>query len=164
MSEYSAGRIARGGEKFDLRVDDDGNWLTRALGRELRYPDRAKLVAEVDRLLRLEKKAVSIPFTISERMSNGYVRLRHGTVTGVHSGTGKLLVFWDDGKNGQLNTYGSDLLKRLSPEDEKELARLTMESHETAAALRNFISQRHVYKGDKGLQEQVEILLKEGKK
>jgi hypothetical protein len=165
VSEYPAGQLTRGGEKFDLRVDDDGKWLTTALGRELRYPDRAKLVAEIDRLLRLEKKAVHIPFTRVERKSGGYLSILHGVVTGIHSGTGNLLVSWDKGGNGQITVgHSTEIMRRLLSEEEEELTRLAREDAESTAALRDFYSGKQVYKGTRGLADQVEILLKEGKK
>lgn len=165
MAQYSAGTLARAGEKFALKVDDDGNWLASAFGRDLKQPTRAKLVADIDRLLRLEKKAVNIPFTKVESKNNGYITLKHGVVTGVHAGTGNLLVSWDDGTNGQLAVgYGSEVMRRLLPHEEDELRRLVKEAHESAETLREFSQRRQVYKGTKGLTEQVEAELKKGEK
>ena len=98
---YPVGQLARAGEKIDLRVDDDGNWLAMVAGRELKQQTRAKLVSDIDRILRLEKKAVHIPVTVMEIKNNGYLRLKHGVVTGIHAGTGNLTVSWDDGGAGQ---------------------------------------------------------------
>lgn len=167
MPEYSAGTINRAGEEIHLRVDDSdsGNWLAKVAGHNLKQPTRQKLVAEIDRVLRLEKKAVHIPFTKVESRNNGYVSLKHGVVTGVHSGTGNLLVSWDGGGSGQLTIgYGSEVMQRLSPAEERELSRLAGEANASAEALRDFTGRKQIYKGTKGLEEQVKALLaKDGK-
>jgi ribosomal protein L35AE/L33A len=164
MAEHAAGILARAGEKFPLRVDDDGNWLTAAFGREVKQPTRAKLVTEIDRMLRLEKKAVHIPFTFMQSKSNGYLTLAHGVVTGIHGSTGNLLVSWDGGTNGQLSGYGSDVLKRLNPSDEEKLRTLAREAYQASEGLRNFVGQMQIHKGTRGLLDQVnEALKKEGK-
>jgi hypothetical protein len=159
MVEYSAGEISRAGEKFALKVDDDGNWLAKVAGRGLKQPTRTKLVAEIERTLRLERKAVHIPITVMEAKNSGHVILKHGVVTGVHSGSGNILIAWDQGGNGQLAGYGSDVMQRLSDEDEVKLRRLVKLSHDSASELREFTSRKQVYKGAKGLAEQVAALL-----
>lgn len=166
MSEYKAGNVKRGGEWFKLRVDDDGNWLTEAVGRDLKQPTRAKLMAEIDRVLRLEKKAVNIPITVVESKNSGYLKLKHGVVTGIHGGTGNLMVSWDIGGNGQLTVgyNSSDVLRRLTLAEEDELTRATKEAYDAGEYLRNYTSQRQVYKGTKGLAEQVEAELKKEEK
>lgn len=165
MAEYHVGVIKRAGEEIGLRVDDDGNWLTLAANRELKAPTRAKLITEIDRALRLEKKAVHIPFTYMQSKNNGYVTLKHGIVTGIHSGTGNLLVSWDDGSNGQI-TVGSSttVLQRLTEGEERELALLAKEANDSSEALRGFTNRKHVYKGTKGLADQVQAILEKGDK
>lgn len=163
MAEYKAGRIRHSGKWFDLRVDEDGNWLTEVDGQGLKHLTRAKLVSDIERVMRLKKKAVNIPFTKVESKNNGYVTLRHGVVTGIHSGTGNLLVAWDDGGNGQLPAgYSSEILRRLTPGEEGELKLLTKEANDSAEALRGFTQQRQIHKGAKGLAEQVEAELRKG--
>jgi len=164
MAEYPAGEISRAGEKIRLRVDDGGNWLATTVGRDLKAPTRDKLITEIERALRLVKKAVHVPFTHVESKNNGYVTLKHGVATGIHSGTGNLLVAWDDGSNGQLNTGGTftDVLRRLTKSEESELRDLAKTAYESGEALRNFLGRRQVYKGAKGLIEQVETELKKG--
>lgn len=161
VAEYSVGAITRAGERVALRVDDDGNWLATVAGRELKHQTRAKLITDIERTLRLEKKAVHIPITVMESKNNGYVTLKHGVVTGIHNGTGNLTVAWDNGGTGQLAIgYTSDsVLRRLTPDEEKELTALTKQAHESGDKLRNYTSQRHVYKGTKGLADQVQALL-----
>lgn len=159
MSEYPAGTLLRAGEKLALRVDDEGNWLARAASRELKQPTRARLVSEIDRVLRLEKKAVHIPITVVDNKNNGYVGLKHGVVTGVHSGSGNLLVSWDDGSNGQLTGYSLTVLNRLDAAEETELKRLTALAYNANEKLREFTSRRHVTNGERGLKRQVEDLL-----
>lgn len=169
MSEYKAGNIKRGGEWFKLRVDDDGNWLTEAAGRTLRQPTRAKLIADIDRVLRLEKRAVHIPITVVENKSNGHLRLKHGVVTGIHAGTGNLMISWDIGGNGQLtiSTTGystDDALRRLTPSEEDELTRAVKEAYEAGEYMRNYINRLHIHRGTRGLADQVEAELKKGEK
>lgn len=159
MAEYPAGAISRAGEKFPLKVDDEGNWLAKAAGRDLKQPTRAKLVADIERTMRLEKKVVHIPITVMESKNNGYVTLKHGVVTGVHSGSGNILVAWDGGGNGQIAGYGSDVMSRLSDEEEAKLRRLAKLAHESASELRDFTGRKQIYKGTKGLAEQVAALL-----
>jgi hypothetical protein len=165
VAEYKAGIIKHAGAWFKLRVNDEGDWLTEFDGRDLKQPTRAKLLADIERVMRLKKKAVNIPFTKVESKNNGYITLKHGVVTGVHAGTGNLLVSWDDGTNGQLAVgYGSEVMRRLLPHEEDELRRLVKEAHESAETLREFSQRRQVYKGTKGLTEQVEAELKKGEK
>lgn len=161
VTEYSAGVITRAGEKIALRVDDDGNWLATVAGRDLKHQTRAKLVTDIERVLRLEKKAVHIPLTVVESKNGGYLKLKHGVVTGIHSGTGNLTVVWDNGGTGQLTVgYSSDdVLRRLTASEEGELARATKEAYEAGDYLRNYVSRLHVYKGTKGLADQVQALL-----
>lgn len=165
VAEYKAGNIKHAGVWLKLRVNDDGDWLTEVVGREIKQPSRKKLLDEASRLLRLEKKAVNIPFTKVESKNNGYVTLKHGVVTGIHSGTGNLLVAWDDGTNGQLTVgFSADVLQRLSVEDEEKLKRLTRDAYHAGEALREFTQRRTVHKGTKGLVDQVQALLeKDGK-
>lgn len=161
MAEYKTGVIKHAGAWFKLRVNDEGDWLTEMDGRDLKQPTRAKLLADIDRMMRLKKKAVNIPFTKVESKNNGHVTLKHGVVTGVHAGTGNLLVSWDDGTNGQLTVgYGSEVMRRLSLDEESALRRLTREAYESAETLREFGQRRQVYKGTKGLVDQVEAELK----
>lgn len=148
-----------------LFVDDDGNWLATVAGRELSHPTRVKLVSDIDRVLRLEKKAVHIPVTVIEGKNNGYLNLKHGVVTGIHGGTGNLMISWDKGGTGQLPVgYSADVLRRLTADEEAVLIRLTREAYRIGDELRNYTSQRHVYKGTKGLAEQVQMELAKGDK
>lgn len=165
MAEYSAGNIKHAGEWLKLRVNDDGDWLTKVDGQEIKQPTRQKLLAEASRILRLKKKAVNIPFTRMESKNNGYVTLKHGVVTGIHSGTGNLLVAWDDGTNGQLTVgFSSDVMQRLTPAEEERLTRLVRDAYHASEELREFTQRRNVYKGTKGLVDQVQALLeKDGK-
>lgn len=165
MAEYSAGNIKHAGEWLKLHVNDDGDWLTKVVGQEIKQPTRQKLLAEASRILRLKKKAVNIPFTKVESKNNGYITLRHGVVTGIHTGTGNLLVAWDDGTNGQLTVgYGSEVMQRLSPDQERTLTRLAREANDSAEALRDFTQRRQIYKGTKGLVDQVQAELAKGEK
>lgn len=159
MAEYSAGEISRAGYKIKLRVNDDGNWVTGDVSdRDLSKPTRDLLIKEIDRVLRLDKKAVHIPITQTESRGNGYVTIKHGVVTGIHSGTGNLLVAWDDGKMGQLNGgHSVSLLRRLASEEEAELTRLTKEAYEAAYALREY-GRRKETSGNE-LKKQVERAL-----
>lgn len=163
---YPVGQLARAGEKIDLRVDDDGNWLAMVAGRELKQQTRAKLVSDIDRILRLERKAVHIPVTVVESKNNGYLRLKHGVVTGIHASTGNLTVSWDDGGAGQLGIgYSSDsVLRRLTSNEEEILTRLTREAYTAGEEARNYLSQKYVYKGTKGLADQVQAELAKGDK
>lgn len=166
MTQYNAGEVIRAGERLVLAVDDDGNWLAKVAGRELKRPTRAQLITEIDRVMRLEEKAVHIPITVAEA-KNGYLTVKHGVATGVHAGTGKPLVSWDDGTNGQLSegaSYGTDVMRRLLPEEEVTLRRLTKEFSDKADELRSYRSSRAVYGGTKGLVKHVnELLAKDGK-
>lgn len=165
MAEYKAGLVKHAGEWFKLRVDDDGNWLTEMDDRDLKHPTRAALLAEIDRVMRIKKKAVNIPFTKVESKNNGYVNLKHGVATGVHSGTGNLLVAWDDGSNGQITAGAfTDVLQRLTAREEGELRQLAKEANDSSEALRGFLNRKHVYKGTKGLAEQVQTLLEKAEK
>lgn len=161
MSEYRAGNVKHAGEWFKLRVDDDGNWLAEVDGRDLKHPTRAKLLSDIERVMRLRKKAVHLPVTVMESKSNGHLKVKHGVVTGIHAGTGNLMVAWDIGGAGQLTIgYGSgDVLRRLTASEEDELARATKEAYDAGEYLRNYVSRLHIYKGTKGLAEQVKALL-----
>lgn len=164
MAAYPAGAIVRAGKEFRLFVNDEGKWLSVFDKRDLEKSTRPQLVAEIDRLLRLEKKLVNLAFTQMEKGNNGYVTLQHGTVTGVHAGTGNLLVSWDDGKTGQLSEYGTTILRRLTDEECTTMARLVREDYESGDRLREFVSRLSVYQGRKGLEKQVkELLEKDGK-
>jgi hypothetical protein len=165
MAEYKAGNIKRNGEWFKLRVDDGGNWLADAAGRTLKHPTRAKLITDIDRVMRLEKKAVHIPVTVVEGKNNGYLKLKHGVVTGIHAGTGNLTVAWDIGGNGQLTISATgystdDVLRRLTLAEEGELTRAVKEAYDAGEYMRNYINRLHIYKGTRGLADQVEAELK----
>lgn len=164
MAEYGAGHVSRAGETINLRVDDDGNWLAQVAGRDLKSPARDKLVTEIDRVLRLEKKAVHIPVTVVEKGNNGYVTVKHGVVTGVHGSSGNLLISYDGGGSGQITGYGLELMKRLSDKEEKTLRVLTKQSHDTGEALREFTGRHRINRGEDGLKRQVaDLLAKEEK-
>lgn len=166
MSEYRAGNVKHAGEWFKFRVDDDGNWLAEVDGRDLKHPTRAALLKDIERVMRLKKKLVNIPITVVESKANGYIKLKHGVVTGIHAGTGNLMVSWDIGGTGQLTIgYTSeDVLRRLTPGEEDELARATKEAAEASDYLRNYTSQRRLYKGTKGLADQIQAELAKGEK
>lgn len=164
MAEHPVGHIVRSGEKFPLRVDDDGNWLATAAGRPLKKPTRKELVSEIDRILRLHKRAVHIPITLVVSKNHGYITLRHGTVTGVHGGNGNVTVAWDDGTSGQIVSHGETVLSRLDDDETAEITRLTKEAYEASERLREFTGRKHVYNGVKGLIRQVgELLAKDGR-
>lgn len=172
VAEYKAGVIKHAGAWFKLRVNDDGDWLTEVDGRDLKQPTRAKLVADIDRVMRVKKKAVNIPITVVESKNNGYLKVKHGVVTGIHSGTGNLMIAWDSvsgGGNGQLTVsttgYSSDeVLRRLTPSEEQELTRAVKEAYDAGEYMRNYVNRLHIYKGTKGLADQVQAELEKGEK
>lgn len=158
VAKYDAGEISRAGYKIRLQVDDSGNWLAEVSDRDLSKPTRELLIKEIDRVLRLEKKAVHIPITETDGRSNGYVTVRHGVATGIHSGTGAVLAAWDDGKMSQLpGGHSTSLMRRLTPEEEAELIRLTKEAYEASYALREYSRRREI--GYNDLKKQVERTL-----
>lgn len=172
MAEYKAGTIKHAGEWFKLRVNDEGDWLTEVDGRDLKQPTRAKLLADIDRVMRLKKKLVNIPITVVESKNNGYLKLKHGVVTGIHGGTGNLMIAWDSvsgGGTGQLaistSGYSSDdVLRRLTAAEENELTRAVKEAYDAGEYARNYVNRLHVYKGTRGLADQVQAELEKGEK
>lgn len=162
MAEYEAGYVSRAGEKINLRVDDDGNWLARVASRDLKCRARDALITEIDRVLRLDRKAVHIPVSVVEKGNNGYITVKHGVVTGIHGSSGNLLISYDGGGSGQITGYGLELMKRLDDGEEKTLRALAKKAHDAGDALREFTGRHRINRGEDGLKRQVAELLEKG--
>ena len=56
------------------------------------------------------------------------------------------------------------MLRRLTPNEERELARAVKEAHDAGEYMRNYVNRLHIYKGTRGLADQVQAELEKGDK
>lgn len=124
--------------KFNATVGDDHLVAETWAGME----------KAVDHATKKVSKSVSVPFT-SVTLTQGYGvdtgrlirKVKHGTATGLHSGTGNILAKWDDtGEKFQLTGWndGGRRFRPLSPDEITEYTQLAMAASQASEDLRNW--------------------------
>jgi hypothetical protein len=95
----------------------------------------------VDTATKKISKSVNVPFTsvtFNTYSETVKVEVKHGTATGLHSGTGNVLAKWDDtGEKFQLVRWNDagDRFRPLSQDEATEYTRLFLESREASQIL-----------------------------
>lgn len=104
--------------------------------------------------LKAKARKAKTPFELSfSQFDEAAGRVRHGTVTGIHSGNRNLLIRWDDGATEQSSTYrGEYFLRRLDEDETADLNRLSSAYQKAARELFQF---REARKFPKGIREAV---------
>lgn len=105
INRYPAGQIQiNNSEKTDIFVTDFGSWNGSYQGKEYSASSRDLLEAKLKTAAKKEKIRVKIAFTLLVRTREG-ARTRDGDATGLHAGTGRVLVRWSNGDADQVNNY-----------------------------------------------------------
>lgn len=136
------------GTKVDIYVDEDGDFLAEFDGSPYDAETKPKLL---DKLRKARRAAQApVPVTVlSEpdgwRNSDKPV-VTHGLLTGLHGGHGAPLVSIETGKGMKRGwqPYASDIMRRLTPNEEKEYVRLFNEERKAREALEKFKKERHL--------------------
>lgn len=108
---YAAGQVESHGRTVPIFVDDYGRWLATVDNMSLATSARDTLVKKINTLTRRTARKVAVRFTRLEPSASGW-RVRYGVAYGIHSGTGNVLVQWDNGVKEQLRpgpNFGPDL-------------------------------------------------------
>lgn len=147
------------GTKVEISVNGDGEFSCRVHGEWL----------TADRLVDLERVArkaagkasikVAVPFTKTGTVrivpqygrphwASGY-GVRNGVATGIHSGSGSVMVKWADGESEQLREgwRGNELLAPLTADEAREWAEL-YKAQSAATDARYKFEKKHKLKGD----------------
>jgi hypothetical protein len=134
QTEYPAAPITVKGVELEVFTDADGAWLTRFNGTTYSAASRAELAAGVARTLPKLTK-VAVPFVALIGSGNDQ-QGRRGTAYGLHSGTGHILVTWDDGSKGSLSSLVTTARTTLDADaDPAEWGRLHAAYVEAAQAM-----------------------------
>jgi hypothetical protein len=133
------------GTEVPVEVSSHGHFSGR-IGDEWFEADTLGALRE--KLMMASRKAaagVKVPFT---QMHNN--EIRHGVATGRHASQRRILVTWDDGKKGQLETWGNPaIMWRLQAHEESELRDLMAAERDAREALAAFIAARRTDMGVK---------------
>jgi hypothetical protein len=87
------------------------------------------------------RKAIKVAVPFVEVMGT---KLRDGVATGIHQGSGKVLVAWADGHKDQIGGYYTQkYLRPLDPAERVELQRLLEEDKKASDALQEFLRKRY---------------------
>lgn len=136
--------ITRNGVDVPVHVNTTTGDFTAQVGDDhLSAKTWAEIGKLIDKATKKVSKTVDVPFTsvsFNRRVDKWVRTVRHGRVTGMHSGNSNLLVKWDDdGSRSQLerwNSGGNDKFRPLTSDEIDEYARLYVASEKAADALR----------------------------
>lgn len=122
MAEYPAGEITYKGVTVPIRVDDSGQWNADLAGAFHRADTRDGLENLIKRAVTRNSAKIAVSFSQLIRENNQFM-VRRGVAYGVHWGTGRVMVRWDDtGAKEQLD--GLDHHRPVAgPLTEQEAAR-----------------------------------------
>jgi hypothetical protein len=151
--KYPAGTIDVRGTEIPVFVDDAGLWScdvgeTR-LNADSKDGLRTRAMAETAR----KAVRVSIPFT--RYSGNSRTPAITGTATGIHQGTGNVLVRWDSGKADQITdtrsssyvSEGVGFYRPLSDDEVATITRLRQQLRSDQQELSEYVSPRALRHG-----------------
>jgi hypothetical protein len=147
MTNYPAGEVElRAGARHPVAVDDTGRWVASMGERLFTAATRDALRDQLMRATARKAVKVAVPFTMlmPPRFRATEKIVRHGTATGVHQGTGSVLVTWENGSKEQLNAYSATTLREMSPEEEAQWLELDRASRDARRALDDFEGSRRL--------------------
>lgn len=146
---YPAGAMDVRGQAVPVTVDDGGNWIAEFDGTNYSADTKELLRAKLMKLTARKSVRVNVPFTAFHPGSGpgGVYRVRHGSGTGIHQGTGKVLVSWDQGGSDQLSGHAGGVLRRLDAAEAAEWEQLIDAKRQAERALREFEASRKLYLG-----------------
>ena len=102
----------------------------------------AKSLSELKRKLKGVRGDLNLPCTrVYGRWHEDDLKIKDGTVTGIHSGNGNILIKWDDGSTGQ-EQYRNNLSRRLTKEEVAEVTRLHKAMKAADKAYDDFLDSR----------------------
>lgn len=139
-------------------VNSDGIFRAQVAGEWLYAETLKEVESKVEKILKKTKVSVSIPVSQlgvvwsdapyrQGRWSNG-IGVRHLTVTGIHGGTGNVIVKDEKtGKTEQLTGWRAGVVRRLTDVEVAEYVRLAAEERAAVRALRTYVGQFEL-KGD----------------
>jgi hypothetical protein len=118
---------------FDIYVNNRGNFNTVVDGHAYSADTKTALVEKLTVATKIKAAKIAIAFVRAEDAvwSNDTTKIKHGVVTGRHSGTRNLLIKWDGAKGVDQESCRSDEKNtnflRLTAEEEKEFAQMYAE-------------------------------------
>lgn len=144
MADYPAGTIDVRGTLYPVTVDDRGTWICDAGGTKHHAGTKDALRDAVMTATLRKAAKIEIPFCKIDWSRTFGWQVHHGTVTGIHQGTGNLLVTWDNGRKEQLRGYtGTVTLRPLTPEEEQRWAELCETKRTWSNALADFEAEHN---------------------
>jgi hypothetical protein len=150
------------GTKVEIVVWEDGSFNTRVHGEWIKEMTLAECEAKARKAAKKAAIVVSVPFTMTgvvlhksayrgSSWVSGY-GTRDGVATGIHSGSGRTMVKWDDGTTEQLRSSREErVVRRLTAEEKAEY--IEVEKAYRAAEERRYQFARKV--GMSSLEEAV---------
>lgn len=136
---YPAGTVIVSGAEFDVRVNDEGNWLVELpSGDHVFAPTRDGLKTELAGHVRRSRTKVAVPFLVKQLPAGGDFRVRRATATGIDGRTRGILAVYDDtGEPANVNSLGAGTVLAADA-DPDEWERLLNEYHHAAQAMHRY--------------------------
>jgi len=121
------------GTEVKIQVFEDGSFNTRVHGSWIKEMTLPECEAKARKAAKKAAIVVSVPFTLTGTVPHkstyhgsswvSGIGTRDGVATGVHSGSGLVMVQWDDGTKEQLrSSRESNVVRRLTAEEKAEYA------------------------------------------
>lgn len=86
------------GTKYEVKVTDNGDWVTQAGSEQIRAATRTGLKDKLTELSARAAVAIAIPFVLLTDSNYGRSgTVSRGLVTGIHAGNGNLMITWTTG-------------------------------------------------------------------
>lgn len=147
---YPAGTMRIRGQEFPVTVRL-GGFCTMIDGSEVTARTWDDLADKVMKATAFAATHVDVPFIVAEQTRHGHGtgwRIRYGSGTGVHGGTGNVIIRWTDhGVSEQLNR-GGPFLHPQGTEDVAEWLRLLQARDDADQALIDFTGPRRLRLAD----------------
>lgn len=141
-----------------VQVDERGKFSASLNGHGYEADSRGSLRDLLEKAALANRVKTAVKFT---HVAGSHVT--HGTATGIHGGTGNLLVTWDSGRKEQLSSWGGrgEYLERLNDDETLELQALLGWLADAELALKTF-REKHSIKLKEIVSADVEAAMLRG--
>jgi len=118
--------VTKNGVTVEVNVDSTGTFTCAIADDQYSADTMANLVKQIDAATKKIAKAVAVPVTVIDFNRGGLASVNDGTATGLHSGTGNVLITWATGVKEQLTHWNvpGEIFRPLTKNEINEYVRL----------------------------------------
>lgn len=133
--------VTIGKVRIPVQVDELGKFSADLNGHRYEADSRSDLKGLLEKAALANRAKTAVKFT--KVYGNG---VSHGTATGIHAGTGNVLVTWDSGRKDQLTGWDGrgEYLERLNEDETLELQALLAGLSQAELAVKTFRGKRSI--------------------